>query len=390
MQVKSAHRMAAQPERETEPVNSSATSRVVVLPRSSRSTRHRITARERSDLEHDDQMSTTAKRPRLSDVADKAHVSKTAASMILRGLGKFDDRTRASVYAAAKELGYRPDMSARYLSSSERMPIVAVVFSELPAGYDAPQMFWTLALNSTIHGLLRNSISTLVVPTINELDGASLPIEAILLVTSDPKDFESPFLASMDVPLIVAGVQRQNEPGPGESPVTAWAHTDSYLMSEMALDHLAERGSTRPAVLFGEVPMAMMDDLRIGAEHWFNEAGLEPLIFHSGDLGGFTTQCLEQGADSFVVLCSDHRAKLEDVLRSIASSGKSVPDDVMVVALSQFGRAPYVHPSVTTVWNDGPAIGNTLANMIANGLKSGDFESIEVMPSVTQRESTSR
>ena len=146
--------------------------------------------------------------------------------MILRGLGKFDDRTRASVYAAAKELGYRPDMSARYLSSSERMPIVAVVFSELPAGYDAPQMFWTLALNSTIHGLLRNSISTLVVPTINELDGASLPIEAILLVTSDPKDFESPFLASMDVPLIVAGVQRQNEPGPGESPTPSRESTE--------------------------------------------------------------------------------------------------------------------------------------------------------------------
>lgn len=78
----------------------------------------------------------------------------------------------------------------------------------------------------------------------------------------DPTDFESSFLTSMDVPLIVAGVQRQNEPSPGESPVTAWAHTDSYLMSEMALDHLSERGSTRPAVLFGEVPMALMDDLR--------------------------------------------------------------------------------------------------------------------------------
>ena len=335
-------------------------------------------------------MSSSPERPQLADVAREAHVSKATASLILRGLGEFDDRTRASVQAAAKKLGYRPNQSARYLGSSERMPFVAVVFSELPDGYQAPQMFWTVALNATIHQLLRNSISTLVVPTINELEGGSLPIEAILLVTSDPADFESSFLTSMDVPLIVAGVQRQNEPSPGESPVTAWAHTDSYLMSEMALDHLSERGSTRPAVLFGEVPMALMDDLRIGAERWFGKAGLEPMIFHSGDLGGFTTQCLEQGADSFVVLCSDHRAKLEDVLSSIANSGRSVPEDVMVVALSQFGRAPYVHPSVTTVWNDGPAIGSTLADMIATGLETGKFESIEVVPSVTQRDSTSR
>jgi len=71
--------------------------------------------------------SRAGKRPTLDDVAARAGVSRAMASMVLRGVGGSREETRERVFAAASEIGYRPDTRARLLAS-ENSRQLGVVF----------------------------------------------------------------------------------------------------------------------------------------------------------------------------------------------------------------------------------------------------------------------
>jgi len=68
------------------------------------------------------------RRPTLDDVAARAGVSRAMASMVLRGVAGSRPETRERVFAAATEIGYRPDTRARLLASDNSRQI-GVVFA---------------------------------------------------------------------------------------------------------------------------------------------------------------------------------------------------------------------------------------------------------------------
>lgn len=268
--------------------------------------------------------------------------------------------------------------------------MVAVAFSELPDGDELPQLFWILALQSFIHELLRNSIATTVIPTIHTQSLKSLPIEALVFVTQDPADLDSSVLKTLDVPLIVAGIQIEDEPEASAAPVEAWLHSDHYAVVTAALQHVREAGAMRPAVLTTDVPMAYGDCFRVGGRRWFRANGMDELVIESDDLVSSTVNLINDGVDAIVVLCSDYSPDLDHVIDAIGQQGRKIPEDVMVVALSQSGRAVFVNPGVTTVLHDGPTVGLDIANLIVDGHTTGSYKSISMTPKVTQRASTMR
>ena len=64
-------------------------------------------------------------KPKLRDVAEKAGVSLTAASMVLSDTGRISEDTRLRVLRAAEELGYK-----KKIRNSGRMPFdhVCILF----------------------------------------------------------------------------------------------------------------------------------------------------------------------------------------------------------------------------------------------------------------------
>lgn len=66
-------------------------------------------------------------RPTLTDVAKAAGVSRSLASLALRGEGNVRAETRARVEKAARELNYRPNLAARSLASARTSYLGAIV-----------------------------------------------------------------------------------------------------------------------------------------------------------------------------------------------------------------------------------------------------------------------
>lgn len=66
-------------------------------------------------------------RPTLADVAKAAGVSRSLASLALRGEGNVRAETRAKVKKVALELNYRPNLAARSLASARTAYIGAIV-----------------------------------------------------------------------------------------------------------------------------------------------------------------------------------------------------------------------------------------------------------------------
>lgn len=66
-------------------------------------------------------------RPTLADVAKAAGVSRSLASLALRGEGNVRPETRAKVKKVALELNYRPNLAARSLASARTAYLGAIV-----------------------------------------------------------------------------------------------------------------------------------------------------------------------------------------------------------------------------------------------------------------------
>src|SRR3954468_18101992 len=67
------------------------------------------------------------RRPTIRDVAERAGVSKSLVSLVMRGEPMVREDKRRRVQQAAEELGYRPNFAARSLSAVKSKTVGVLV-----------------------------------------------------------------------------------------------------------------------------------------------------------------------------------------------------------------------------------------------------------------------
>ena len=295
-------------------------------------------------------METFGQRPTIYDVAERAGVSKSLVSLVLRGSDQVSEQRRDAVLNAIAELDYRPSHAATMLASARTRTIEVLIddyrntsfvglvrgIRDSVADADYYDTVTETGLNAraTVRGRVRP-------PT--PADGR--------ILAADPKSGQ---LSGWTGPLVVAGVRGAV---PRNVDVVA---TDDELGSRLACEHLLDLGHRH----FGHLTGA-------GGPARHRRAGFTAAMRAAGRTGhvvgadGGTTE--EDGYHAATALLDHHPETTAIVaandlmalgaLAAVRTHALRVPDDISIVGYDNSTVAQSRYLSLTSVDDRSEAVG---------------------------------
>lgn len=293
-------------------------------------------------------------RPTIRDVAQRAGVSKSLVSLVLRGSDQVRPDKRAAVEAAVAELGYRPNAAARSLSE-RRTRTIGVMLADLRNPWFVDLLD---GLNSVLHdrGLRMLMADSRLDRRIGaDLTAAFLQLQVDGLVAVGTVDDPAALAEAAKVlPTVVAGTR---EPAQPWHDVVA---NDDEAGTRLAVEHLLALGHRRIAHLAGPGIVGALRESAYRAalaEHGLTRPASVTRVDGSEESAYRAAVRLLAAADrpSAVVAFNDVCAIA--VMSAAAELGLSVPGDVSVVGYDDTHIARLRHIWLTSVDNANREVG---------------------------------
>ncbi|MBP0457104.1 LacI family DNA-binding transcriptional regulator [Streptomyces montanisoli] len=333
----------------------------------------------------------------LKDVAERAGVSIKTVSNVVRDAPRVSAATRERVTRAVRELGYRPNPSARRLRTG-RGGLIALAVPELTTPYFA-DLAHHVRTEATALGLTVLIEETLQDPT-EELRlatgvGASL-LDGVIL---SPLHVTATELAPVAdaFPLVLLGERSYGT----ERVVADHVLIDNAAAARDATAHLAGLGRTRIAAIGADRKASATSRQRLeGFQLALHGAGLRfdprlaPPVEEFDRRDGLLAMRALLGLPADVrpdaVFCFSDTLAV-GALRAVHEVGLTVPGDIALAGLDGSQEALYSTPSLTTVVPDMSAIASLAVKCLAVRIRSDrplPFE-VHVAPHwLEEREST--
>ncbi|PTM93754.1 LacI family DNA-binding transcriptional regulator [Streptomyces sp. VMFN-G11Ma] len=301
------------------------------------------------------------KSPTIRDVAERAGVSKSLVSLVLRGSGQVRPEKRDAVLRAARELGYRPNEAARALSE-QRTRTVGVLLNDL-------RNPWFVDLLDGLNPLLHDSGLRMLLADarLNRRTGQDpaqplldLRVDGLVVVGTLP-DPAALGAAAERLPVVVAGAR---EPVPPGVDVVA---CDDERGARLVTEHLIGLGHRRIAHIAGYG--AVGDLRRRSFEATMAAHGLADLaLVEPSDMteeGGYrTTVRLLSRPERPTALFAVNDIASVGALSAAEELGLRVPRDVSVVGYDNTRISRLRHVWLTTVDNAGHEVGRRAARCL--------------------------
>lgn len=299
-----------------------------------------------------------SRRPTLYDVAERAGVSKSLASLALQGSTRVAPASRDAILAAADELGYRPNRTASSLVRQRTGTIGVHIL-------DLHNPVFAEILDGVQEGVRRHGHSTLLVtgnadPVAERTEITRLlesRVEGLVLIAHRLPDGAVAEIAR-EVPTVV--VTWRTEGVPGLDSVSG----DDEAGAALAVDHLAGLGHARIAhVSGGDARIARAR--RAGYERAMAERGLEPLVTPGAfsESGGYAGAVAAVDAGATALFVANDLAAI-GALAALRDGGLSVPGDVSVVGYD--GMRLLESLGVTTVAQPLADMGRIAADLLVD------------------------
>lgn len=333
----------------------------------------------------------------LKDVAERAGVSIKTVSNVVRDAPKVSAATRERVLRAVRELGYRPNASARRLRTG-RSGLIALAVPELTTPYFA-DLAHHVRTEATALGLTVLIEETLGDPA-EEVRlatgvGASLLDGVILSPLHVPAAQLAPVADAF--PLVLLG-ERSYEPG---HVVADHVLIDNVAAARDATAHLVGLGRTRVAAIGADRTASATSRQRLqGFQSALHAAGLpfDPRL--APQIGEFDRRNGLLAMRSLLDLPADVRPDavfcFSDLLaagamRAVLERGLAIPGDIAVAGIDGSEEGRYSTPSLTTVVPDMTAIASLAVKCLAARIRSDQplpFEEHVAPHRLRAREST--
>ena len=297
------------------------------------------------------------KRVTLADVAQRAGLSRTAASMILNGRPdtRLSKEAHERVHAAAAELGYRPNVAARGLRTDKTRTI----------GFISDTVATTRFASGLIKGALKASEEAdhvmLVLETGGDPRREQKAINAVLDRQVDGIVFAAMRARELFLPELPAGtsVVMLNATNPYH-PRSVLPH--EYLGGREAVEHLFSRGITEGIALIGHSDTDEKSLFRSATVEQrvkgIRSAMAERRVDFAAELSSWdweprhgysmTSSLLRNSSGVRALVCMNDRLAF-GAYQAIAEAGMKVPEDISVIGFDNDEVAAYLRPGLTTV-----------------------------------------
>ena len=336
-------------------------------------------------------------RVSIRDVAREAGVSVTTVSHALNGKGRLNAETRKRVREVADRLGYRPNPAARSLVSGHTGLIAAMpsLPRELRVEFTEFGFFSELITAATGVAVGRHQALVVSPPGADWFIWDRVPLDGVIVIEPVVGEPALPDLRRRGVPFVTISA----DPGGGEG--DAIVRSDDRDGATRVLDHLAEAGAERVAMLAPPPLNAFTRDCAETYRRWCVQTGRESFL----EVVGMTD--LARGREDAYRAALDRlleRRPAPDalfvpielagvrVLEELEGRRLAVPRDMMLATTHDTGRGVATTPQLTTLeWNYAE-LGRRAAEMLLDlieGKRTAPCEEV-VATTLVPRASTNR
>ena len=301
-------------------------------------------------------------RPTINDVAALAGVSKSLVSLAMRGSERVSPESRAAILAAAQELGYRANATARSLADRRSHTIGVVVQDLLNPIY--AEIIDGVQGEVRVHGyhtMLVTGNENAVVERGEIEKLLEFQVEGLLLIGHRMPAGALDAIAG-DCPAVI--ISRAERGIAGLDSIS----NDDVAGARMAVDHLVSLGHRAIAhVTGGDNEVAKLR--RSGYEESMTEHGLaEHIACYEGaftDEGGYrgAVSAFEANRDHTALFVANDLAAV-GALAAAADRGLAVPADISIVGYDGMALAGLRSLSITTIAQPLARIGTEAAAML--------------------------
>lgn len=329
----------------------------------------------------------STKHPTILDVAKRAGVSKSLVSLVMRGSTRVSDESRRKVLAAARQLGYRPNVAARVLVR-QRSHLLGVMVSDLH------NPFFPEVLDGLEEEARDAGYRTLMTTGVRVVERELGAINTLLELRVDGLVLASPRVPTADVTVAAESVPTVVLGKASRTRVADSVFNDDRIGSRLVVDHLVELGHRRIAHI-SSPRGAGGTARRSGYVRAMEAVGLGDEI--SVAPGGFTEAA---GADAMRRILADPEKPTavfvaNDIaaigaLEALDTAGLRVPEDMSIVGYDNLELSHYHRISLTTVDQPRYEMGRMSVALLVERLENGrtTAKTIVLPPKLIVRDTT--
>lgn len=337
-------------------------------------------------------MSAPTRRVTIKEVAARAGVSKGAVSLAFNHKPGVSDATRERIFAAARELGWAPNLAARSLSN-QRVATVGLAICR-PARLLGLEPFY-MEFISGIESVLAERSCSLLLRLVRDLEEEIALQESwwkgrliggSILVDFHENDPRVPAAQQLGLPAVAVG-----HPSLTGGLTSVW--TDDATAAAEAVRYLAALGHRRIARVGGPKGLGHSAIRAAAFESTMRDLGLDGgrqiATGFAGEEGARATRSLLLSADRPTAILYDNDIMAVAGAGVAAEMGLSVPGDLSLLAWDDSQLCRLTHPTLSAMSHDVHNFGTEVARTLFDVINGPAPASHQVpTPTLTPRGST--
>ena len=307
---------------------------------------------------------TARKKTQLEDIAAALGLSKSTVSRAISGKGRISAETRERVFAAIKEMNYRPNMIAKSLSESKTYNI-GVVLPMDSSESEAP-FFQTCLMGIGKECAVRDYDAVVITTDKEDLSQLRRVVEnrkvdgvIISRPLRTPKMEE--FLRENEMPFVVIGQSMMSDAVTVDSNHREGCKTLTQYL-------LMPNTPARIGLLLGNMQHTVNQSRYAGFTDAYAALNMEPaedMIFTGADsplqFSKAVSALLRQ--EPRCILCGDD-VICTQLLTELSNLGRRVPEDVWVASFYGSAYLDHYNPPITSLIFDATSLGATAASVL--------------------------